>query len=62
MSEDIEKMANIIRQLYKIDSKLRACPVLAAYRENRRLIAELEKTLVAIKNESDNNPQNNMDR
>jgi len=47
--EDINETESILRQLYKVDSKLRSDPVLAAFRENRRLIAILEKKLLSLK-------------
>ncbi len=38
-----------IRQLYKIDSKLQAGQIIAAFRENRRAIASLERKKAEIK-------------
>ena len=41
---ELDELGNLIRQLHKIDSKLQAGQFIAAYRENRRIIAELEET------------------
>ena len=38
----IDELGDLIRQLHKIDSKLQAGQFIAAYRENRRIIAYLE--------------------
>jgi restriction endonuclease S subunit len=48
---DLEDTEAIIRQLYKVDSKIRACPILAIFRENRRLIAALERKIVELRKE-----------
>ena len=40
--EDLTEIEYLIRQLYKIDSKLEAGKFIQAYRENRRIIARLE--------------------
>ncbi len=40
----IDNLGDLIRQLYKIDSKLQAGQFISAYRENRRIIAQLEET------------------
>ena len=45
---DIDELGDLIRQLHKIDSKLQAGQFIAAYRENRRLIAFLEDKKKAI--------------
>ena len=39
----IDELGDLIRQLHKIDSKLQAGQIIAAYRENRRIIAFLEE-------------------
>ena len=39
----VNELGDLIRQLHKIDSKLQAGQFIAAYRENRRIIALLEK-------------------
>ena len=40
---ELDQLGNLIRQLHKIDSKLHAGQFIAAWRENRRIIAELEE-------------------
>ena len=40
---DVQALEELIRKLTKIDSKLNAGQFIAAYRENRSLIAILEK-------------------
>ena len=40
--EQIDEIGELIRQLHKIDSKLQAGQIIAAYRDNRRLIGLLE--------------------
>ena len=40
---ELDELGNLIRQLHKIDSKLQAGQFIAAYRENRRIIAGLEE-------------------
>ncbi|MFA7219265.1 MAG: hypothetical protein WC119_02015 [Synergistaceae bacterium] len=39
----LDELGDLIRQLQKIDSKLQAGQFIAAYRENRRIIANLEE-------------------
>ena len=41
--EQLSELELVIRELYKIDSKLLAGQVILAHRENRKLIAALEK-------------------
>ena len=38
----IDELGDLIRQLHKIDSKIQAGQIIAAFRENRRIIAFLE--------------------
>ena len=40
--EQLSELEYLIRQLTKVDSKMQAGQFIAAYRENRRIIAELE--------------------
>ena len=42
--EQINSVDYIVRQLHKIDSKLLAGQTILAWRSNRKLIAEIEKT------------------
>ena len=42
--EQVSELEGLIRQLVKLDSKMQAGQFIAAYRENRRIIAELEKS------------------
>jgi len=49
----IDELGNLIRQLHKIDSKLQAGQFIAAYRENRRIIAELESCKSKLIEESE---------
>jgi uncharacterized protein YktA (UPF0223 family) len=54
----IDELCDLIRQLHKIDSKLQAGQFIAAYRENRRIIASLEenkKKLIESQEESKTN-------
>lgn len=57
--EDLTEIEYLIRQLYKIDSKLESGQFIGAYRDNRRVIARLESRrkyiLSAQKEESDGN-------
>ena len=53
--EQICELEVVIRELYKIDSKLMAGQIIPAYRENRKLIAALEKIKQDIIKESKNN-------
>ena len=41
---DIDALGDLIRQLHKIDSKLQAGQFIAAWRDNRRIIADLESS------------------
>ena len=41
--EQVTQLEYFVRQLMKVDSKMNAGQFIAAYRENRRIIAELEK-------------------
>lgn len=41
--QQIDELSEVIRQLHKIDSKLQAGQFIAAWRDNRKLIADLEK-------------------
>jgi len=41
--EQLCELELVIRELYKIDSKLLAGQVISAYRENRKLISALER-------------------
>lgn len=40
--EQLSELEYLIRQLTKVDSKMQSGQFIAAYRENRRIIAELE--------------------
>lgn len=40
--QDLSEIEFLIRQLYKIDTKLESGKFIQAYRENRRVIARLE--------------------
>jgi len=42
--EQVDEVDYLIRQLCKIDSKMHAGQFIDAWRENRRIIAALEKT------------------
>ena len=46
--EQVNQLEYFIRQLVKVDSKMNAGQFIAAYRENRRIIAELEKIKLDI--------------
>lgn len=63
--EQLSELELVIRELYKIDSKLLAGQVILAYRENRSLIAALEKAKFNIvkeakENKSSTNAPNNL--
>jgi hypothetical protein len=49
----IDELGDLIRQLHKLDSKLQAGQFIAAYRENRRLISELESKKVELVKEAE---------
>jgi hypothetical protein len=40
---DLEKINYLIRQLSKVDSKLHSGQIIDAWRDNRRIISELDK-------------------
>ena len=43
LMNDIAELETLIRELHKIDSKLLAGQIIPAWRDNRRIIALLEK-------------------
>lgn len=50
----IDELGDLIRQLHKLDSKMQAGQFIAAYRENRRLISELEAKKVELIKQAEN--------
>jgi len=57
----IDELGDLIRQLHKLDSKLQAGQFIAAYRENRRLISELETKKTAMVKDAERSAELNRD-
>ena len=55
----ISYLDSLIRQLSKIDSKLQAGQFIAVFRENRRVLALLEKERLELKKEIENKEKQN---